>query len=613
MWKDTDTVLGTVPSAYANYQMLRGVAQHINLHDDCSITLSAGTHTLIYAHPTLNAAASYQPGFLSSWSVTGNTGTITIPDRDGVDEDVPVTYYSKAVSGTFTWNFLEATWSEPLSYFPGVILIPAGVTVSAIYPAIYKVVADISAVYADLDGDWWWDPAPATAGTATQTATSWADFHTKAEAASAGHVIAINAGTYNNDGDISIDNLVGTAASPIFLDLSGATLTGSTALSLNNCDYVRVYGGVQGVGTGNSSLTRLNIESDCTFCSIENFDGAAGSQTLDSNVLNTIAFGGMYNRVSNCRSDGQTSRGNFIAFNPTTGSNSADQFCLIQYNDLQNMNAGDTVSGGQNTTFIRLGGNNNFNARAYSMVRRNYLENYHKTPDDTEWMVVKSCGHIISQNVYVATSTSIAGSGFFTRVGSWNYFVGNYHDANSNSANMGGPNLQGSDDTSAAEYLTTHLIHARNFVKDFDGTNGYIQLNQKSSTSSNRWVALDCLVTQQYSYAGVDQILKFGASSNTVAPTGHKYKSLALTTSTSLCTEDYDSSTAVTFDSCVSDASSNGFSISGLPTGLTEASLTWADRGDGVWTTDHASLTPTVIDCIPVQIQGSTISNVGLQ
>lgn len=614
MWLDMGVELGSVPNTYGGYQMVQTWANHFNLHETCSMTFSAGTHEVIYAHPTLNDHATNEPPFLSSWTDTGETGTITIKDRDNNDISVTVRYYSRNLSGTFTWEWYATDIEDRLKYFVGCFLVPPAATISAVYPSVYTVVPSISAAYTPLGRHWVYDPSPSSVGSPDTTSTSWADLETDVEAASAGDIIKLTPGVYNDDGERTWNAAGGDIDNPVIVDISGCDLRGSTAAVWDACDGLRVWGGTETEGTGNTSMVRFTIENDSSYCRLENFFSDACSQDANDDSFTTLQVSGLMNGYSNCEWSGKNSRGNHVNFSPTTGDNDADQFCVFQYGDFDAFNVNDEITAGENAAYIRIGGNNNFEAKGHGLIRWNRFSNWHRTPNDAEFLVLKSCGTIVYQNVVVSNGANDSMSGLFVRTGAWNVVWGNYHDANSNNANTQAFNFQGMDDTSSAEYLDTDLIFGRHFCKDFDGVNGYMAANQKDPTSTNRWLAVNGLVCEVYLYNFVDQAIQFGDfSSSPIDPENLHMHAIALGSNTSAIVDEY----SATNDTAVVSWEANIFDVSSLgtspnPAGITLGNITWADRGDGSFVTQQALASLSYVPCWPGFMSGSTISNVGL-
>ena len=601
IWADTQTEIGTVPALYAGYQLLRTMASHINLHNNNTLVTDT-TSTVIYGHPTLNDRSIDQPTFLSSWSYTGETGTITVPDRDGNDLSVPVYYYSKSIaSGTFTWSWRTANIQDQLGYFVGFFLFNQTVTVSAQYPALYDIIDNISVAYAPLSSDWWWDNTPSNVGASDVTATDWANLETRAEAASAGDVIKLTEAIYNDDSEITINSVSGTRLNPVILDISGSTLRGSTALSLSGCVGVRVWGGKDDQGTGNTSLTRFSVEDDSSWCSFENFwvDGTSQDSVGDS--YTTYSLKGKYNRISNMSQPTKPGRGNTINFIPDDTNDTLSQFCLIQYCDFKAFNDPPASPPwvGQNNSFIRLGGNNNHEAEGHVLVRRDRFENWNQVEGvDSEYMVNKSCGHIVSECTNVNNVNNESSSGFFVRTGAWVLVWGIYDDCMSNSQNTNGINAQGVALTSDADKLETDLIHARYYVQNHDGVNGYLAANQVSATSSNRYRCKNMLVAEVYGYNCTDQFIRYNSNINPSSPENIHLKAVCVQTTTSVIDSEYTPD--LTYESCYLEGSSLG--VSPTPTGVFTTGLTLADNGAGIFVDDVGVDGLAKKLCIPVAI-----------
>jgi hypothetical protein len=626
-WIDTGAECGAVPTSYANYQMLRTMALHINSAETNSFTVDRTTE-VIYAHPTFNAGTDYQPSFLSTWDFTGHVGSMTIPGQDGRTQTCPVYYYKQTIpaNSPFTWEWRSTNIEEALSYFVGWFLFPAEAVVSDTYPEPYAVVSDISAAYTPLARDWLYDPTPSSRPATTRTAANWADILVEAQASTNGDVIQIPAGDYNDEAELIFDGLQFSPDNPLWIvppettldgtAIPSVTLRGGSKFTFTNCQGIRVWGFVDKEGTGNLSGTRISIGSDCSYVSIENVDfGNAGTDD-DAGVWTSVQLRGRMNRVANCRQDGRTSSGNTINFIPDDNDNLLSQHNIIRYCDFDNYNIGETAGSEQNNAYIRLGGNNNHAAEAYTLVQYNRLRNWTQSSSvsgfDAEAMVNKSCGHMVVNNYAESYIGAGSCSTFMTRVSAWSLVMGNSEDCGFNTQNMQGAVAQGVDPAEGSRYTNTRLIYAGNAVKNFTGVNGYLQVNEQDGNSTSRWVANNCLMTQVYAKDVQDQFVRFNdnLSVNKVSPTNIHLNKLFVENNQNLAIQEYDTTGLVTFtNSKVSN--SGGFTVTGTPSGITTADPGLYDRGDGVHITADALVSAGITECLPVAIQGPTIPNLG--
>ena len=114
-----------------------------------------------------------------------------------------------------------------------------------------------------------------------------------------------------------------------------------------------------------------------------------------------------------------------------------------------------------------------------------------------------------------------------------------------------------------------------------------------------------------YAYNADTFVIRFNDNATPVSPANVHLKNFAISTTANVVDEDYDISSTHTWEGCVVNGSAHGFAVSGLPTGVVEADPNFADRGDTVFVSDHSNLTQVIIDCIPVQLQGPTITDLG--
>jgi hypothetical protein len=609
MWADQETVtLGTVPAAYAGYQMLQTVASHFTMFDNATMTLSAGTHEIIYAHPTLNNHVTDRPAFLDTWTYTGNTGSITAPGRDGTGETVTTYYYKRDISGTYNWNWRSTDHEKQLDFFVGAFLIPSGVTVSAVVPELYKVLPNVSTAYVAPDTNWFWEPAPASVGAATQTATSWADLETKVNAASAGDVIKLTPGIYNDDGEISITK-TGDETNPIFIDLSGSTLRGGTALEFNDTARgIRCWGGKDDQGTGNNSMQRFQFRVGCRWCSLEDFFNDGTSQDEDTgapagdewNRKFSLAYvRGWYNRVTNCAVRDKVSSGTQVLFVQSSGNPEGYRFCLAQYNHFKNFNTGSLIGDTQNNAFFHYGGSSYYFTNNYTMLRRNKTENWNKTPGDGEWLVVKSCGGIVMENVHISGNSS--DGCWHTRVGAWNIVMGNYHDADLAAANSDLCTTAGVPPTADSEYLDSRHIVCRHYIDNWGSGNTALKVDAINST--NRFACDGALVVEIYVPNATDQIIRYSGTGPD-RPDNIKFKAVAMKSTTSMINDtDWDPTGvgALVYEACYFDGTSLGITN---PGGITEANPGFSARADGLLVTNTAVNAMAKTPCIPSQMVG---------
>jgi len=633
MWADTGTVLGTVPSELAGYSMLRTVAQHINLHEDISFVLNAGTHDIFYAHPLFDAAhGTYQPTSLSSWTYANLTGQIQAETRDGGLEPATVYYYKKTIVSDgvapVTFRFTTANIKEQGNYFAGCFLFPVGVTLTAISPKIYKVLPDISTAYvAPLQDAIYWDVTPSTRPATTDTASDWTNLGSLINLANDGDVLRLPDGNYNDEPTLTIQNkqfdednplwIVGGAVTLTGATVPGVTLRGGSRLVFENCSGIRIWGFIDTEGTGNSGDKRFKTDDNCEFMSIENcYWNASDATGAQSNSWTYVEMQGKYCRVTNCAARQKRGRGNEFNFGTTSGQPLQNQFSMFQNNHMDGFNDLTASWAGQNNAMVKFGTSIHYDSRLHAMCRRNRFKNWNKTDDDAEFMVNKSSGTILSQNIHISNLNNHSTAGFFPRHGAWLTSFGNTMLCNSNNINTHGINTQGAnkDVGLSAEYLDTNHVFGRNYCEAFDGSNGWIQISEVGTDGTpNRWVGIKCLIYEVYAHNCTDQIFRFNDSGDTGVdqPSDIYIVGVAVETTTPVVIEDYDTSTALNWEKCMLNGSSHGFDISGLPADVVETSPGLAVNGRGLFVSDHASLVPAVKKCPPVSLLGDNITNLG--
>jgi hypothetical protein len=153
----------------------------------------------------------------------------------------------------------------------------------------------------------------------------------------------------------------------------------------------------------------------------------------------------------------------------------------------------------------------------------------------------------------------------------------------------------------------------RTYVKDFDGFNGYCVANQIDSTSGNRWKGDNVVITELTAPDATDQVFIFGSSGNPDTPSGIKIRRTAVKSTQDPVIESWDTDGFVDWEGVVLSGSADlGFNF-GTPTGVTNADAGFVNRGDGLLMPTHSNLdNTTFIDCIPVDLTGPTIANLGV-
>lgn len=618
IWADTAVELGTVPNDYANYSLLRVLASHINLHEDCEFTLSAGTHTIIVGLPNPNSHVNDQPNFMSSWLYTGKTGTIKkVPNRDGVEQDVTVYYYSKSVSGTFTWRNTASVIQKQLHFYTPFFLFPPGVNLSGIYPELYEVIPNISNAYIVplIDGILW-SPTPDDHPPVTDVASSWGNMVTLANNANDGDVIQAPGGTLNDDGTNVYNNLQFDPRNPLWLVAAPTTLLrGATRSDFNNCRGIRYYGFEDDDGMdllATQSDYKMDLDSDCRYISIENNWWNECVTSLAISVLTFVKWRGKYNRFSGNKILRKDSRGNAVNMITSGGANGSDtQFNIFTHNDCDGMNTNAHDSLGENNAFLRNGTSIVHDDRAHTLIGWNRFADWHKVPNDSEFLVLKSCGPILIQNVHDSNVQNHSSTGFQVRQGSWALAMGNTVIGKSNNSPVSGVYMVGSNDITglSQEFLDTNHIYARHYVEEFDGPNGFMQFDQQSST--NRFAAHKCLLVEINGFDNTDQMIRMLARTGSTEPTEIYLYAICMSSSQTMCLESYDSSGALIWLSSIIDGSSHGFDVSGLPAECAEVDPNWFQNANGIMVSDHAQLILPFEACIPFAQQGDNLADLG--
>lgn len=605
MHADLLTELGTVPSQYANHQMIRSIAAHINIDTTMSFDVSAST-TIVYASPSLNDHDTFKPSWLTSgngWTNTGRTGTISLPDALTASGTISVTvdYFEKTgVTGTFSFaGFRSSNWDEVLAHYVGVFLIPSGITVSNIVPEHYELIPDISASYVAPDRDefYWNDTPPTSYGAATETATSWAEFHTLAEAASPGDEIAITDGPYDDDGLIIINDLVGTAANPVILRAEtpfGATASGSTRLELDNCDFVIVEGIVFNAIDGGSFASALRTRSDCNWCSIRN---CKETNRADANSNNFgFRISGNYMSTHNCDLDNFDDGSQFLRFESTTPQGIYSRFHHID------VTASVDATAGNANEVMQLGSSGTgappFTGILFDHCRVDGFD----MGTEAETISGKSAGWQVLNCIFSQQDGSIQ-----NRFGC-DYLMGfnRLENATLQSNKAGSGQILGCDEdrTDGVHCLNTH---------DFCTTpNGQWELWRVDSTSTNRRAADRVLIVGDQVTGGDDQVLKTSTSGSATLVKAMNVKFVGCSshvTTDAFNLTDHSLDVTVTFEDCqifgtTADPGDN-------PSGNTYTDPLYVDRSDGIPTPTAGVIAFGIHNCFPGRLEGGDIDNLG--
>jgi hypothetical protein len=614
MHADLQTTLGNVPNDYANYQLLRTVALHINLDTTMSFDVDQAT-TLIYAHPTLNDHGTYRPSWLSTWTNTGNTGTISMPDAltaSGV-QDVTVDYYSLDFGpGTFSFaGFRSSNWDEVLGHYVGAFLIPAGVSVTNIVPEIYELIPDISAAYTAPDRDaLMWDVTPPTSyGTADTISTTWAQFHLDVEAAAAGQEIELTDGTYSGDGLIIINNVQGTAASPIIMrpeTPGGAVLAGTTRIRFVNCAYVifeGFYFNASQVTTNGDRL--IHFETDTTWCVARNnkfkdingtWNGSSGGRAF------CIEDQGSYNTVHNNDFDNHQDDLQSYIVRPDSEGASTTRYMRGHHNDFFNRNVADGSNQPQDG---QLGNSPTFETVINGMFDHNKTTGYNR-PGEEEIYGCKAQGWIVANNILDDCNGSLT----FRVAADFLQFA----NLRLNTATLYGFNrllhLQGSPE--GGNPGRCDGVSALNYVDRLSTSNGaylFFRVGESEMTTE-RWIANRALIVGDICRQSSNDIIKTTTvgSSTLHKAQNVKFEGVTVERTTSAPVFDVTDHTldaSVTYSGCVFDGNDS------MPTGVTKASPTYSNRGDSIYTPTHMSVDYGVNKCFPGRLEGTSIANLG--
>ena len=605
MHADLGTELGSVPNAYANYQIIRSVALHINL--DTAImgfTLGEAT-TLVYAHPTLNAHATYKPSWLTAangWTYSGNIGTISMPaalTAAGM-QDVAVYYYEKTgVNGAFTFDgWRSANWDEVLGHYVGAFLVPAGVAVTLIEPEIYELIADISAAYAGqipASDELWWDVTPDPTYDEVSTAVaSWAALHTAVEAAACGDFIELDDGTYNNAGLIDFDAVACTKDNWITVRPNtpgGAVLSGTTRPEFSNSIGILWEGFDHNAVDGGNLGSIIRIRNDSEWIVVRNIK----IRNIDSVTENQfgVRANGKYVRLHNSESQDITDGRQIWHFEtmPASAYPRGDHLDMIDHVLGASSGAAEAATAGNEggTTTADNG-----------MLDHNRLLRWDK-PGESEAFTAKGSGWTLANNL----SEDSNGNMSFRRSCDYASFFNRFlNNTNKNNRNRGGT-------FNGCSEARTDAVHALNVIDYFSDPNGWHEGFRTDSTDTSRRQAKRVLVVGDMVWAGDDQIFRTQvlAAENLVEAENLKFFGLAAKVTSSLFNvAELPLQLDWIWAGSVMDGA--GFGTTN-PGGITEADPDFQDRGDGILIPQHANIDYDINVCFPGRIEGGAIANLG--
>lgn len=604
---DLGTTLGLTPNVYANYQMIRTIAKHINLNTDMSFDVDRAT-TLIYAHPTLNEHDTFGPSWLGTLTNTGLKGVISMPDpltALGM-QDVSVEYYQLAFGpGKFTHaGWRSANFDEKLAHYVGCWLIAPDVVVTNIEPECYPLISDISVPYvAPAMDEFMWALPPTASGTPTSVETNWNNAHLALEAANPGDRIQLQNGTHTDGGDYVVTGATGTLENPIIFEpetLGSVTLNDICKYHFVNCHFLIIQGFIHTGDTydGGSNYPRpWEINNDCTWLSFRN-----DKYVLVGSVLRTdFVFVNEGKYITIGHSDFDDHKGRWQSIQHTPDSTKA--YCRVHHNDFFNRfpyasNQGQDGQSGQGDTV------------ADQIIELNDMwdHNRHAGWDNTtesEIIGQKSRGSIFANNVFddqrgvVSTRVPYGGLMFANRF----FNVPNKYNRNC-VRNIGG---QFGD--------VSEMCHALNWCDYFSDPNGFWQVIRATTATVNRNAANGTLIVADMVLDGNDEAhthRTFGAAPYTL-PQNVKLEACACELSAAPVFDDspFPLQASEAFSSCVLHGTSVG--DIGLPAGVTFEDPVFTPRaGDGVPVPTHADLFVDRINtCMPGWLETKIIPNVG--
>ena len=608
-WPETGQEIGVVPNEFVNYTMLRCQAAHFNLHETCSFGLN-GLVTVIYGHPTFNDK-SKQPPFLATWTDTLLVGEMQVPDRDSVPQPCPVYFYSKTIS-LLDWTWYSILMQERMSYFVGFFLFPPGETPTFIFPEVYEILAQpINDPYIPpVHDEYYWDNAPSARPATTSQATSWDNFESRINNAGPGSVVAAPIGTFANQGQRTLNGINGTKEDPIWIvanQQSGfptTRMTGTTGWRFNNCSFIRVYGFDVPDGTNNASHQFFFIEENCKWIILqENWMDDFGSAD-NSATVHGIIIQGDYCRVSQNTFSNKQSPGSGCRLQPSS-EDKAGQFCRFDHNKFIGWNKNGNVDPDkQNHLMIGAGQNSNFDQRIHTLIDHNHLEDYTKTPSDTEAGLIKGRGCIVWAN-YIS---DMKGRGLNNRQASWTVHIRNLETLDKTSPNDDSmTTLQGTE-TTPGDVPEGELIIYGNWFEQQGHANAWLKLQSVSSTDSNRYVCPDSLIADNMGFNARRRCFSFNGTADN-KPTNCHIIGNAFDCDEEVVDEDYlESEGDFIWSGNVFFGSSLGMID---PGGITFESPGFADRGDGIEVPTNVNLDLALANCCPFPLETKVIPNLG--
>jgi len=606
---DLGTTLGVVPTDYIGYQLIRTVAAQINVATNMSFDVDQGC-TIVYLHISDNDHDTYKPSWLTAgngWSNSGNTGTISMPDSltaSGM-RNVTGDYFENTIgAGTFTYaGFRSATWDEALGHFVGAFLIPNGVTVTNIIPETYELIPDVSAAYtAPARDELYWDVTPPSVYGAADnvTATTWAEFHTDIEAATAGQEIEIADATYTDDGLITINDLSGTAANPIIIrpeTPGGAVISGTTRIEFSNCEYLIFEGFDLNALDGGNFARGYDVNTDCKWIVARN------CKLRNLNTVTTNNFGfrvqGQYCRLHNIDTADITERFQAFYFQAMI----EPSYPRVDHNDLV-----DHINGASSGSAeaIQCGNNASIVGPAPAvhngLCDHNRIKNWNK-PGESEAVGMKATGWALVHNLFEDSNGDLSPRNAADYLIGFNRFV---NITNKNNRNRcGSINATNEDRTDGV-----HCLNVTDYTSD---PNGWWQVFRVDSNHANRRAANRVLFVGDMAWDGNDVAFRTATvgTVNLAFASDLRWEGCTVKTANGnfMHVTDHAVQGDWTFSGCVMKSV---FADPNAPlAGNTEADPDFQDRGDGIKIPQHVNMDFGINTCFPGRLEGGAIANLG--
>jgi hypothetical protein len=616
---DIGTELGTVPIEYENYQLVRTLASHINLNTTMGFYVSESTR-LVYVHLTLNNADDYKPSWLTTgngWTNTERTGTVLMPDATSASgmQEVTATYYEKTHAGAFNFSGFRSTeWDEVLGHYVGCFLVEPGVTVSGAYPAIYETIDDISVPYTapTRDALYWSVSPPTSYGTPDKTATSWSQLHSYVEASGANgdgdRIIHLDNGgsnNYDDDGLIIINDVNGTADSPVIVRPSSpgnATITGTTRLEIDNCNYLIIEGFLFDDVTGGEWASVIRVRDDCSWVIVRNCK-MTNMCTLTSQPIAYyrhfgFRMGGDYCRVHNCETDNWRSKRQTILW-----VDYPSIYDRMDHNDLKNHLGTDTQDTGA-TEALMCGNEGAASPPTMNgLCDHNRIYNYNPAFED-EAIGSKSSGWAIVNNLLDDADGNISLRFPADFLVGFNRFANTASQYSSNRSGV----LNGCQDN------RTDGVWCLNYCDYLNTSNGFWNPLRQSTVATDDRPAARCLLVG-------DIVVNGSSGSNAFAhtlragdtPYGYatnlRFEGLSCYIQSDVFRLDYPIQATWTFSGCrMYGTSPDG---GDNPFGNDYSDPNYSDRGDGIQLPEEGAVDYGINVCFPGRLEGGSIANLG--